>query len=97
MSLMCKMPAHRAVHILGESDSRMWRMIFAQVKAEHARLNFPDVVLVGSEEVNRGKVQDYLAVFTGLLAKKVVSATPGKYSSVWVAFTANLLRLNGRP
>jgi hypothetical protein len=32
------MPVKRAGQILGESDTRMWRMLFAHVKAAHARL-----------------------------------------------------------
>ena len=38
----------RAGQILGESDTRMWRMLFAHVKAAHARLSFDTVVWVGA-------------------------------------------------
>ncbi len=47
VTLMREMPVKRAGQILGESDTRMWRMLFAHVKAAHARLSFDTVVWVG--------------------------------------------------
>jgi transposase len=91
------MPVKRAGQILGESDTRMWRMLFAHVKAAHARLSFDNVVWVGADEMNRRKGHNYLTVFADLLAKRVLFATPGKDASVWEAFAAELLRHNGHP
>ena len=53
MTLKRKMPVKRAGQILGESDSRMWRMLFPHVKAAHARLSFNNLVWVGAHEMNR--------------------------------------------
>jgi transposase len=97
LTLMREMPVKRAGQILGESDSRMWRMLFAHVKAAHARLSFDNVVWVGADEMNRRKGHNYLTVFADLLAKRVLFATPGKDASVWDAFAAELLRHNGHP
>jgi hypothetical protein len=49
---MREMPVKRAGQILGESDTRMWRMLFAHVKEAHARLSFDNVVWVGADEMN---------------------------------------------
>jgi hypothetical protein len=38
------MPVERAGQIFGESDTRMWRMLFAHVKAAYERLNFDNAV-----------------------------------------------------
>ena len=97
LTLMREMPVKRAGQILGESDTRMWRMLFAHVKAAHARLSFDNVVWVGADEMNRRKGHNYLTVFADLLAKRVLFATPGKDASVWEAFAAELLRHNGDP
>jgi len=97
LTLMREMPVKRAGQILGESDSRMWRMLFAHVKAAHARLSFDNVVWVGADEMNRRKGHNYLTVFADLLAKRVLFGTPGKDASVWEAFAAELLRHNGHP
>jgi transposase len=94
---MREMPVKRAGQILGESETRMWRMIFAHVKAPHARLSFDTVVWVGAGEMNRRKGYNYLTLVADLVAKRVLFATPGKYASVWAAFAAELLRHNGHP
>jgi transposase len=90
----------RAGQILGESDSRMWRMwrmLFAHVKAAHARLTFEDVVRVGADEMNRRKGHHYLTVFADLAKKRVLFATPGKDAEVWQRFATELIRHNGHP
>ena len=97
LTLLREMPVKRAGQILGESDTRMWRMLFAHVKAAHARLSFDNVVWVGADEMNRRKGHNYLTVFADLLAKRVLFATPGKDASVWEAFAGELLRHNGHP
>jgi len=97
LTLMREMPVKRAGQILGESDSRMWRILFAHVKAAHARLSFENVVWVGADEMNRRKGHNYLTVFADLMTKRVLFATPGKDASVWETFSAELLRHNGHP
>ena len=97
LTLMREMPVKRAGQILGESDTRMWRMLFAHVKAAYERLSFENVIWVGADEMNRRKGHNYLTVFADLLAKRVLFATPGKDASVWEAFAGELLRHNGHP
>jgi hypothetical protein len=94
---MREMPVKRADEILGESDFRMWRMLFAHVKAAYERLSFENVVWVGADEMNRRKEHNDMTVLTGLLAKTVLFATPGKDAYVWEAFAGELLRHNGHP
>ncbi len=95
VTLMLEMPVKRAGQILGESDSRMWQMLFAHVRAAHARLSFGNVVWVGADKINKRKGHNYLTVFTDLVAKRVLFATPGKDASVWDALAVELLRRNG--
>jgi transposase len=97
VTLMREMPVKRAGQILGESDSRMWRMLFAHVKAAYARLSFENVVWVGADEMNRRKGHNYLTVFADLVQKRVLYATPGKGSETWEAFAAEMPRHNGHP
>ena len=68
------MPVKRAGQILGESDSRMWPMLFAHVKAADARLSFDNVVWVGADEMNWRKGHNYLTVFADLIAKAIQPA-----------------------
>jgi hypothetical protein len=50
-------------------------MLFAQVKATHARFNFDDVVCLGSLEMYRLKGYKYLTAFAKLMAKLVSYGT----------------------
>jgi len=85
-------PVKRGEQILGECYTRMWKILIAHLKAEHTRMSFDTLVLVGADEINRRKGHDYLTVFADLMTKKVLLATPGKDGSVWGAFAAELLR-----
>ena len=80
--MMREMPVKRAGQILDESDTQMWRMLLAHVKAAHARLSIDNVVCVGADEMNRSKGHNYLTVFADLVAKRVLFAMPGKDASV---------------
>jgi transposase len=79
---MRELPFKRAGQILGEREPRMWRMLLANAKAAHARLGFNNMVMVGADEINRRNGHNYPTVFADLMAKRVVSATPGKDASV---------------
>ncbi len=95
VTLMREMAVKRSGQILGESDTRMWRMHFAHVEAAHARLSVDTVVWLGADEMSRRKRHNYLTVLVDFGAKRVLFATPGKDASVWEAFVAELLRHNG--
>jgi transposase len=97
LTLMREMPVNKVGEILGETDPRLWRMLFAHVEAAHARLSMEDVIWVGADEMNRKKGHHYLTVFVDLLAKRVLFATEGKDAATWKAFAAALLAHNGHP
>lgn len=97
LTLMREMPVKRAGEIMGETDHRMWRMLFAHVDAAYGQLSLEDVVWVGADEMNRRKGHNYLTVFADLIQKRVIFATPGKDSSTWEAFAKELVKHNGHP
>jgi transposase len=97
LTLIREMPVKRAGEILGETDQRMWRMLFAHVDAAYAQLSLEDVVWVGADEMNRRKGHNYLTVFADLIEKRVIFATPGKDASTWETFAAELVKHNGHP
>ena len=57
-------------------------MLFAHAKAAHVRLGYDNMVRLGADEINRRNGHNYPTVFADLMAKRVVSATPGKDASV---------------
>ncbi len=67
------------------------------LKAAFKRMSFENVVWVGSDEMNRRKEHNYLTVFSDLVPKGVLFATPEKDALVWEAFSRELLRHKGHP
>lgn len=95
--LMREMPVNKAGEILGETDQKLWRALFAHVAAAWAELSWENVVWVGADEMNRRKGHNYLTVFVDLAAKRVLLAVEGKDASVWERFAEQLLAHNGHP
>lgn len=97
LTLMREMPVQKAGEILGTTDQRLWRLLFAHVNAAWTELSWESVVWVGADEMNRRKGHNYLTVFVDLVAKRVLLAVEGKDAAVWERFAEQLLKHNGHP
>lgn len=97
LTLMREMPVKKAGEILGETDQKLWRALFAHVDAAWADLSWENVVWVGADEMNRRKGHNYLTVFVDLQARRVLLAVEGKDAGVWERFAEQLGRHNGHP
>ena len=97
LTLMREMPVAKAGEILGETDQKLWRMLFAHVDAAWKELSWENVVWVGADEMNRKKGHNYLTVFADLEAKRVLLAVEGKDAETWEAFVEQLIAHNGHP
>jgi transposase len=97
LTLMREMPVKKAGEILGETDQKLWRVLFAHVDAAWKDLSWENVIWVGADEMNRKKGHNYLTVFVDLQAKRVLLAVEGKDASVWERFAAELGNHNGHP
>ena len=93
--LIREMPMARVAELTGESDTRLWRMLFKHVEGAYAEADFSNVCCVGVDEMGVRKGQQYLSVFADLLAKRVLFATEGKDKATWIAFVAALEKHNG--
>jgi len=88
--LMREMPVKRVGAVVGESDTRLWRMLFKHVEAAYAEADFSNVCCVGVDELNVRKGHEYVSVFADLLAKRVIFATEGKDKATWERFVQAL-------
>lgn len=93
--LMREMPIAKAAEVVGEGDTRLWRMLFKHIDAAYGRADFSNVCCVGVDELAVRKGQDYLSVFADLVAKRVIFATEGADQHVWAAFIQALEKHNG--
>ena len=93
--LMREMPMSRVAELVGETDTRSWRMLFRQVDAAYAEADFSNVCRVAVDEMSVRKGHEYISVFADLVQKRVLFATEGKDHQVWHTFVAALEQHNG--
>lgn len=93
--LMREMPVSRVARLVGETDTRLWRMLFRHVDAAWAENDLSQVCCVGVDEMAIRKGQEYISVFADLLRKRVIFATEGKDAQTWVRFVEELEKHNG--
>lgn len=97
LTLMREMPMKKAGDILGEHDTRLWRLLFKHVAKAYAALDLSELVHLGVDEMNCRKGHNYLSVFADLVARRVVFATEGKDHTTFQRFAEELLKHNGHP
>jgi transposase len=93
--LMREMAVSKVAEIVGETDTRLWRMLFRQVDAAHAEADFSNVCCLGVDEMCIRKGKEYVTVFADLLDKRVLFGTEGRDSKTWVKFVEALEIHNG--
>jgi transposase len=93
--LMREMPMRKVAEIVGETDTRLWRMLFRQVDRAYAEADFSNTCCVGVDEMSVRKGHEYISVFAYLVAKRVLFATEGKDQETWVKFVEALEKHNG--
>jgi transposase len=93
--LMREMPMSKVAEVVGETDTRLWRLLFRQVDAAYGQADFCQVCCVGVDEMSVRKGHEYISVFADLVAKRVLFATEGKDQSTWVRFIEALEKHHG--
>jgi transposase len=93
--LIREMPMAKVAETVGESDTRLWRMLFKHVDGAYAEADFSNVCCVGVDEMSVRKGQRYISVFADLVAKRVLFATEGHDHSVWERFVTALEQHHG--
>lgn len=92
-----EVPVARLGRVVGETDTRLWRLIKAHVHRARAAEDFSTVTCVGVDEMAIRKGHNYLSVFADLVGRRVLFGTPGKDTSVVERFAEDLYAHNGHP
>jgi transposase len=92
-----EMPVARVARLVGETDTRLWRLLRTHVEAARAKADFCNVTCVGVDEMSVRKGHQYISVFADLGQRHVLFGTPGKDASVWERFMEDLGQHNGHP
>ncbi len=96
LTLLREMTVNAAARILGEHDTRLWRLLKGYVQEAYQEADFSELKTVGCDELSARKGHNYLSVFADLEAKQVVYATEGKDASTWDRFAEELPKHNAK-
>jgi transposase len=96
MILLREMPVATVADLVGEHDTRLWRVLHHYVGQARAQEDFSGVQKVGVDETSSRRGHRYVTVFADLERAKVIFATEGKDAQVVAAFKHDLEFHNGR-
>jgi transposase len=78
MTLVKGMPVAAAARLVGEHDTRLWRVIQHYVETAVARMDLSDLRRVAIDETAAKRGHDYISLFVDIDARKVVYVAEGK-------------------
>lgn len=97
MILAQQMPVHNVAQLVGEHDTRLWRVLNHYVESARSELDLSATVRVGVDETSKRRGHDYVSLFVDLDERKVIFATPGKDASTLERFSQDLSAHHGDP
>lgn len=97
MALAREMPINAAAALLGEHDTRLWRVIDHYVESARDKADYSGVTRVGIDETSARRGQDYISLFFDLDQRRLLFGTAGKDHKTVKAFTEDLKAHNGAP
>jgi len=95
--LVKEMPVHAVARIVGEHDTRIWRMITHHVEEARGREDFSSVCAVGVDETGAKRGHDYISLFVDMDRSKLLFATEGKDAGTIREFKKDFKRHGGKP
>jgi len=97
MTLAAEMPVKAIADLLGEHDTRIWRVVHFHVERARAREDFSKVRHVGVDETSRRRGQRYASLLCDLERARLLFATPGKDGGAFGRFKDDLVAHRGEP
>jgi len=95
MTLVREMPVKVAAAILGEHDTRIWRVIDYHVQSARAQVDHSRVRRVGMDETSARRGHDYVSFFFDMDQRCLLFGTEGKDHETVKAFVRDLDAHNG--
>lgn len=83
--------------IVGEHDTRLWRILQHYVEVARARANFAATARIGVDETSKAKGHDYITIFADADQAKVLFVADGKDHKTVAAFKDDLIAHGGDP
>jgi transposase len=95
MTLMTAMPVAAAARLVGEHDTRMWRVLHHWVEQARERADYADVKRVAIDETAARRGHDYVSLFVDIDQRRVLFVTEGRGADTVAAFADDLEAHNG--
>ena len=97
MTLAKEMPVNAIARLVGEYDTRIWRILTYYVEQARRGQDYSQVQELGIDETSRKRGHNYITVFVDLRESKVLFVTEGKDAGTLNAFSEDLRRHNAHP
>jgi transposase len=95
MTMVSAMPVAAVARIVGEHDTRLWRVIHHYVEQARARMDTAGVTKVAIDETAARRGHDYITLFVDIEQARVLFATEGKDADTVSAFADDLAAHGG--
>ncbi len=90
MTMLSAMPVSAVARMVGEHDTRLWRVIHHYVAAARERMNASGVTRVAIDETAAARGHTYISLFVDIDQARVLFATQGKDAATVAAFAEDL-------
>ena len=90
MTLMTAMPVAAAARLIGEHDTRMWRVLHHWVEQARERADYRDVSRVAIDETAAKRGHDYVSLFVDIDQRRVLFVADGRDAGTVEAFADDL-------
>jgi transposase len=97
MTMISAMPVKAVARIVGEHDTRLWRMVHHYVDAARGRADASGVTRLAIDETAARRGQDYITLFVDIDQARVLFATEGNDADTVAAFADDLTEHGGDP
>jgi transposase len=97
MTLAKGMAVSKISELVGEHDTKIWRIVRGHVTRAYARKTFTTAHQLGIDETSSRKGHNYVTVFADMESGNVLFATAGKDKKTVEAFTKELPKHEAKP
>jgi len=97
MALVSAMPVAAVARLIGEHDTRLWRVMHHYVEQARARLDMAGVSRVAIDETAARRGHAYVTLFVDIDEARVLHVTEGKDAATVAAFVEDLAAHGGDP
>jgi transposase len=97
MTMVSAMPVAAVARIVGEHDTRLWRVMHHYVDQARAHTDAAEVTRIAIDETAARRGHDYITLFADIDQARVLFATEGRDAATVAAFADDLAAHGGDP